>query len=85
MLKDGFGTDALHAPKIITGTLYYRLTLHPLAKYPGSLFARLTDWVTVYQTSTGDRHLDHLKEHKKYGACDANRCSFEPIEHQAES
>ena len=53
--------------KFVLGTLYYRLTLHPLAKYPGPVLAKLTEWRTVYQTTTGDRHLDLLKEHEKYG------------------
>lgn len=48
---------------------FFRLTLHPLARYPGPLLARLTEWVTVYQTSRGDRHLEQLDGHKKYGAC----------------
>ncbi|KAM0715721.1 hypothetical protein Q7P37_009221 [Cladosporium fusiforme] len=48
--------------------LCHRLTLHPLAKYPGPLLARLTDWVATYQTSTGDRHLDQLEYHQKYGS-----------------
>ncbi|KAK5166548.1 uncharacterized protein LTR77_008091 [Saxophila tyrrhenica] len=44
----------------------YRLTLHPLAQYPGPLIAKLTEWSIVYQTATGDRHLDLLKGHEKY-------------------
>jgi hypothetical protein len=32
------------------------------------VLARLTDWIDTYQTSTGDRHLIQLEDHKKYGA-----------------
>jgi hypothetical protein len=52
----------------MVGVLCYRLTLHPLAKFPGPMPARLTDWIDTYQTSTGDRHLIQLENHKKYGA-----------------
>ncbi|MCJ1261249.1 hypothetical protein MMC22_001113 [Lobaria immixta] len=45
----------------------YRLTLHPLAKIPGPLFARTTDWYNVYTAAAGDRHLDFYKLHMIYG------------------
>lgn len=46
----------------------YRVTLHPLAKYPGPLLAKLTNWRTVLLCYGGDRHLHHLKEHETYGS-----------------
>ncbi|TVY40756.1 Cytochrome P450 monooxygenase [Lachnellula occidentalis] len=45
----------------------YRLTLHPLAKYPGPFFARITDWPLVAHCIKGDRHLWEYKNHQKYG------------------
>lgn len=51
----------------LVGLLVYRLYFHPLAKYPGPLLARLTEWVDVYYTFTGDRHLIHAAAHEKYG------------------
>ena len=45
----------------------YRLTLHPLAKYPGPLFARITDWYSVYYAWKGDRHLEFYRCHELYG------------------
>jgi hypothetical protein len=54
--------------KAVVSVFCYRVTLHPLAKFPGPLLARLTDWSDTYQTSTGDRHLIQLENHKKYGA-----------------
>ncbi|KAL2048040.1 hypothetical protein ABVK25_011077 [Lepraria finkii] len=45
----------------------YRLTIHPLAKYPGPLLGRITDWYSVYQAASGDRHLNFLRLHEKYG------------------
>jgi hypothetical protein len=54
--------------KIILSVLWYRLTLHPLARFPGSFHARVADVPDIYRTSTGDRHLDQLEDHNKYGA-----------------
>jgi hypothetical protein len=54
-------------PQVVIGTVCYRLTLHPLAKYPGPVLAGLTDWVGTYQTVDGDRHYIQLADHKKYG------------------
>ncbi|KAG9229522.1 benzoate 4-monooxygenase cytochrome P450 [Amylocarpus encephaloides] len=45
----------------------YRLTFHPLAKYPGPLFARISDWPLVIYCYRGDRHLWEYKNHQKYG------------------
>lgn len=53
--------------EVFISILLYRITLHPLAGVPGPLLASLTDWVTVYQTSTGYRHLDQAENHDKYG------------------
>jgi hypothetical protein len=49
------------------GFAYYRLYLHPLAKYPGPLIARLTDWYNVYHCFKGDRHIDFVHLHQRYG------------------
>ncbi|TVY20841.1 Cytochrome P450 monooxygenase apf7 [Lachnellula arida] len=46
----------------------YRLTVHPLAKYPGPFFARITDWPLVAHCIKGDRHLWEYKNHQKYGS-----------------
>lgn len=61
--------DVLAAIQSILGLLCYRIHLHPLAGYPGPFFARLTEWDIVHETSTGDRHLNQLKRHQKYGKC----------------
>ncbi|KAH8588815.1 cytochrome P450 [Bisporella sp. PMI_857] len=45
----------------------YRLTLHPLAKYPGPLLAKVTDWYSVYHAWKGDRHLEFYRCHEVYG------------------
>jgi cytochrome P450 len=62
------GKQTLTCCKVIAGVTCYRLTLHQLAKFPGSLLAAATDGLDIYRTSTGDRHLDQLKDHEKYGA-----------------
>ncbi|MCJ1397973.1 hypothetical protein MMC11_001169 [Xylographa trunciseda] len=45
----------------------YRLTIHPLAKYPGPIAGRVTDWYSVYHAWKGDRHVDFHRLHQKYG------------------
>ncbi|KEF61099.1 uncharacterized protein A1O9_02664 [Exophiala aquamarina CBS 119918] len=45
----------------------YRLTLHPLAKYPGPLRYKISGWPLVYQCYKGNRHLYSLRDHEKYG------------------
>lgn len=47
--------------------LLYRLTLHPLAKYPGRLVERLSDWPLVYYCIKGNRHLKQRLAHEKWG------------------
>ena len=47
--------------------MVYRLHFHPLAKYPGPLLGRITDWYSVYHASTGQKHLDFYRLHQKYG------------------
>lgn len=51
----------------ILAVAIYRLTLHPLANFPGPLLGRMTDWYSVYQAASGNRHLDFLHLHDKYG------------------
>ncbi|KAG9235188.1 cytochrome P450 [Amylocarpus encephaloides] len=45
----------------------YRVFFHPLAKYPGPLLAKLTDWYSVYHAYIGDRHLEFYRCHETYG------------------
>lgn len=51
----------------VFSVIIYRLTLHPLAKYPGPFLAKITDWYNVYHAWKGDRHLELWRIHQVYG------------------
>lgn len=51
----------------VVGVIVYRLTLHPLAKYPGPFLAKITDIHLAYHAWRGDRHLQFYRCHEKYG------------------
>ncbi|OCK75144.1 cytochrome P450 [Lepidopterella palustris CBS 459.81] len=48
--------------------IIYRLTLHPLSRYPGPFLARITDIHLAYHAWKGDRHLELWRSHLKYGS-----------------
>ncbi|KAI1927821.1 hypothetical protein LOZ39_003991 [Ophidiomyces ophidiicola] len=48
-------------------TVVYRVWFHPLAKYPGPFWAKVTDAYGSYHAWKGDLHLDMWKCHLKYG------------------
>lgn len=58
---------ALTATVKVFAVILYRLTFHPLAKHPGPFLGRITDWYSVYQAWKGDRHLDFVDLHERYG------------------
>ncbi|PVI05322.1 benzoate 4-monooxygenase cytochrome-like protein P450 [Periconia macrospinosa] len=45
----------------------YRLTYHPLAKYPGPFFGRITNLYGAWHSFKGDLHLCMHAAHVKYG------------------
>jgi hypothetical protein len=47
--------------------LGYRLTLHPLAKFPGPLIAKLTDGFGGFYALRKDIHLKIYEAHMRYG------------------
>lgn len=49
------------------GVVLYRLTLHPLSKYPGPFLAKITDIHLAYHAWKGDRHLQFYRCHERYG------------------
>ena len=65
------GLDAIQVltqcPRKLIAIIVYRLTLHPLARYPGPIIGKVTDWYSVYHAFKGDRHLDFYHLHQKYG------------------
>jgi len=48
--------------------VFYRLYLHPLAKYPGPFWAKISDFPSYYYTLKQDRHVWLLKLQQQYGA-----------------
>jgi len=48
-------------------TIFYRLYLHPLAKYPGPFWAKISDLPSYYYTLKQDRHVWLLKLQQQYG------------------
>jgi hypothetical protein len=53
-------------PQILT-IIIYRLTFHPLARYPGPPLARITDIYLTYYAYRGSRHLAYQRAHEQYG------------------
>jgi hypothetical protein len=51
----------------IAAVIVYRLTLHPLAKYPGPRLAACTDIYLAYYAYLGSRHLEYARCHEVYG------------------
>ena len=41
--------------------------MHPLARYPGPILAKVTDMYAAYHGFRGDIHVDIWKCHAKYG------------------
>lgn len=58
----------------IIGIAIYRLYFHPLARYPGPFWAKLTQWHEARSTWRGRRHLDIHAMHEKYGRPKINSC-----------
>ena len=56
----------LTSPQVVLLAIY-QLTLHPLAKYPEPLLAKLTSFYPVYHGYIGDIHLDIERLHRKHG------------------
>lgn len=50
-----------------TWTIIYRLYFHPLAKYPGPFFHKISILPSLYYAWLGTRHLVYDELHKKYG------------------
>ncbi|KAI9037504.1 cytochrome P450 [Aspergillus affinis] len=55
------------AIEVLLAVPIYRLTFHPLTNYPGPWIAAVTDLYSIYHCLAGDRHLDFLRLHEKYG------------------
>ncbi|KAF2474421.1 cytochrome P450 [Lindgomyces ingoldianus] len=57
----------------------YRLTFHPLARYPGPWYAAISEISNIYSCLNGERHLQFKSWHDRYGSVvryAPNRLSF---------
>ncbi|TVY75856.1 Cytochrome P450 monooxygenase apf7 [Lachnellula suecica] len=45
---------------------FYRVRFHPLARYPGPFWAKISGFRAVYHAFIGDLHLDMLECHRHY-------------------
>jgi hypothetical protein len=45
----------------------YRLYLHPLRHYPGTVLSSISDWPLYFQAISGDLHLEALQKHQTHG------------------
>lgn len=52
---------------VSTAYIIYQLYFHPLARYPGPLLGKLTQWYDVYHAYIGDKHVLFYHLHQKYG------------------
>ncbi|KAL9619805.1 MAG: hypothetical protein Q9160_005641 [Pyrenula sp. 1 TL-2023] len=67
----GFGLIVLNKnfddiPQIL-GVFIYRLTFHPLAKYPGPWLAKVSDLDAAFYAMLGQTHLVIYRAHQRYG------------------
>jgi len=51
----------------VTSTVIYRLYFHPLAKFPGPFWAKISTIPSWWQTRKQSRHLWLLKLQEEYG------------------
>jgi len=51
----------------VLGFCIRRLYFHPLSKYPGPFWAKLTDFHAAYHSWKGDLHIDMWRSHEIYG------------------
>ena len=52
---------------LIVGFVAYQLYVHPLAKYPGPFWGRITRLYDLYHAYIGDKHVLLYQLHQKYG------------------
>lgn len=63
----------------VVATVVYRLYFHPLAKYPGPFWAKISTWPAYIQTQKRNRHVWLLSLQEKYGKSDTGRCTTAQI------
>ncbi|KAH7418665.1 isotrichodermin C-15 hydroxylase [Cadophora sp. MPI-SDFR-AT-0126] len=51
-----------------TCVIVHRIYIHPLSRYPGPELAKISSLYSIYHAWRGDRHLDLLRLHGKYGS-----------------
>ncbi|CAI7651341.1 unnamed protein product [Penicillium manginii] len=51
----------------LSSYIFYQIWLHPLARYPGPFWAKLTNLYSVVHAIRGDRHEDLYRLHRRHG------------------
>lgn len=80
-MPDSFSYPSVSALGVLSVVVYilvtavYRLYFHPLAKFPGPFWAKLSTFPAWWHSKNQDRHLWHLGLQEQYGTCSISRRS----------
>lgn len=66
---DVFPLIVLFASASVLAIVVYRLHFHPLSRYPGPFWARITSFPSYWHTLRQDRHIWLWRLQEEYGKC----------------
>lgn len=70
----------LFASASVLAIVVYRLHFHPLSKYPGPFWARITSFPSYWHTLRQDRHIWLWRLQEEYGKCRSSPRLSDPLE-----